>query len=149
VNRTHLLRIVALESKFPPPKPDFSHVSSDDLYRLKMLLVKQFVCQHKKSGSRRPLPNWITEALDDETPQQLTAARIAAGLNPVPPMFHGRPRLTQDRMQADIVDRKRAVECLLNPANGPSDQLPRLTKAFPDRRRRIRGNRRPHRTSRG
>jgi hypothetical protein len=149
MNRTHLPRILVLESKFPAPKPDFSHVCCDDLYHLKMLLVKQFICQHKKSGSRRPLPNWITEALDDETPQQRTAARIAAGLNPVPPMFHGRPRLTQDRMQPNVVERKRAIECLPNPSQTPSDQLRRISKTIANRRQRIRGKRHPRRASRG
>jgi hypothetical protein len=145
MNRTHLRRIVALEAKFPPPMPDWSHLNVDELHDLKMLLVRRF----KKIRPQLPLPFWIAEALDCETPKQRVAARIAAGLNPMLSTFFGKPRLAPDRKQSDAVDRKRAVECLPSPPNEPSDQLPWTAKTIANRRRRIRGNRRPRRASRG
>jgi hypothetical protein len=143
MNRTHLRRIAALEAKFPPPLPDCSHLNVDELYDLKMLLVRRF----KEIGL--PLLSWMDETLDFETPEERVAARIAAGLNPVLPTVYGKPRLVPDRKQSDAVDRKRAVECLPSTPDEPSDQLPWTAKAISNRRRRIRGKRRPRRASRG
>jgi hypothetical protein len=152
MNRTHLRRIVALEERFAPPMPDWSHLNIDELHDLKMLLVRGFIAQRKRTGSQLPLPSWITEALDCESPKQRAAARVAAGLNPVLPTVYGKPRLAPDRKQSDAVDRKRAVQplpTLPDSLNEPSDQLPWTAKTVANRRRRVRGKRRPRRASRG
>jgi hypothetical protein len=150
MNRNHLRRIAALEAKFPPPMPDLSHLNAEELHDLKMLLVRRIISHHKKGGSQLPLPSWMAEALDSETPKQRVAARIAAGLNPqMLPTFFGKPRLAPDRPQSDAAARKRAVQSLPNPPNEPSDQLPWTSKTIAGRRRRIRGKRRPRRASRG
>jgi hypothetical protein len=142
MNRNHLRRIVALERKFPPPMPDWSHLNVDELHHLKMLLVRRF----KEIGL--PLPSWMAEALDSETPEERVAARIAVGLSPVPPTFCGRSQLAQEREQIETTARKRAVQSLPNPPDKPSEQF-RTSKTIASRQRGIRGKRRPRRASRG
>jgi hypothetical protein len=110
MNRTHLRRIAVLEAKFPPPMPDLSHLTIDELHDFKMRLVRGFIAKHKKSGARLPLPSWITDALDCEPPKQRAAAREAAGLKRRTSAFYEAPRLVATRKYPGTADRKLEVQ---------------------------------------
>jgi len=106
MNRTRLRRIIALETKFPPPLPDWSHLNIDELYALKMLLARRFIAMHKKSGSQLPLPPLVADVLDCQTPMQRAAARKAAGLRLRTPALSEAPPLVPKRTSAGTADRK-------------------------------------------
>jgi hypothetical protein len=145
MNRTYLRRILALEAKFPSPLPDVSHLTIDELYDLKMLIVKRFIADHRKSGTKLPLP-WITEALESETPKQREDARKAAGLTGWLSASHDAPRLMPMRKYPDTADRKLEVQ---SSSGRPSESAGRGLRSPTTQRRGARSNRRPRRVSGG